>query len=257
MVDGSILLTDLGWQETKVVGPPKWSRFCDSATRATWSAAPDRLLGICGPPRSLRRVHSCFWATLAARESGQKVFVTDGAEWIEKWLSGAYPDATHRCIRGCLFSTNWNHNGNWMKTGHLQPITGHDLKASSIATSLWVMAPNSIYSSKINLWREFCQQAVLFISRTRLYSYRTHWLPFVLLFITASTCVLLISPISMIWAVSRANCFLNTSNIFIAGLSTPSQKSKPLSFAKFAMRSPYPLSICRWETNKRCLGQEA
>lgn len=88
MVDGSLLFTDLGWQETKLgrvfAQPPDGEPVALDepseyvAYRGHYSGftvAFERLL----PPQS----------------PAQKVFITDGAEWIARWLSDSYADATH------------------------------------------------------------------------------------------------------------------------------------------------------------------
>lgn len=90
MVDGSMLFTDGGWQETKLgrvfaaqAGPNSSKRpLIESseyvAHRGHYSDFTpnfERLL----PPQSLAK----------------KVFITDGAEWIGRWLSTTYPTATH------------------------------------------------------------------------------------------------------------------------------------------------------------------
>lgn len=90
MVDGSMVFTDDGWQETKLgrvfgadLTPTTPNRPAIESSeyvahRGHYSGfTPDfeRLL----PPQCLAK----------------KVFITDGAEWIGHWLSATYPTATH------------------------------------------------------------------------------------------------------------------------------------------------------------------
>ncbi|GAA3998174.1 hypothetical protein GCM10022408_06170 [Hymenobacter fastidiosus] len=87
MVDGSMLFTDQGWQETKLgrvfadgpadgpAGPHASEYVAHRGHYSGFTPHFERLL----PPDSPVR----------------KVFITDGAAWIGQWLSTSYPDATH------------------------------------------------------------------------------------------------------------------------------------------------------------------
>ncbi|GAA4013918.1 hypothetical protein GCM10022408_28820 [Hymenobacter fastidiosus] len=88
MVDGSMLFTDHGWQETKL------GRVFAADLSANKSA---------GPQASEYVAHrGCytgftphFERLLPPDSPVRKVFITDGAAWIGQWLSTSYPDATH------------------------------------------------------------------------------------------------------------------------------------------------------------------
>ncbi|AWM31990.1 hypothetical protein [Hymenobacter nivis] len=87
MVDGSMLFTDQGWQETKLGRVP--------------AAVPAD--GPAGPQASEYVAHRGHYSgftphferRLPPDSAAQKVFITDGAEWIGNWLAATYPAATH------------------------------------------------------------------------------------------------------------------------------------------------------------------
>lgn len=90
MVDGSMLLTDQGWQETKL------GRVFAAQSSATDSKRP----AIESSDYVAYRGHYSgfipdFQRLLPPQSLAKKVFITDGAEWIGRWLSGTYPTATH------------------------------------------------------------------------------------------------------------------------------------------------------------------
>lgn len=90
MVDGSMLFTDLGWQETKL------GRVFMGQSPADGLLRPQ----IESSEYVAHRGHyggftSSFERLLPPASAAQKVFVTDGAEWIRCWLSDAYPSAVH------------------------------------------------------------------------------------------------------------------------------------------------------------------
>jgi hypothetical protein len=85
MVDGSMLLTDGGWQETKLgrvfpqgEEPGQWATDSSEyvAERGHYGGFVEQFERLLPPASPCR-----------------KVFVTDGAPWIGNWLSGSYPDA--------------------------------------------------------------------------------------------------------------------------------------------------------------------
>ena len=90
MVNGSMLPTDTGWQETKLGRvfaardhrpSPFRSTIVHSEYVAHWG--------------SYHRFTPAFEQLLPPESAAQNVFVTDGAEWIGNWLSATYPTATH------------------------------------------------------------------------------------------------------------------------------------------------------------------
>ena len=90
MVDGSMLFTDSGWQETKL------GRVFGTVLQA------DGSLQACIETSEYvaHRGHykgftPDFERLLPPQSAAQKVFVTDGAAWIGNWLSTTYPTATH------------------------------------------------------------------------------------------------------------------------------------------------------------------
>ncbi len=106
MVDGSMLLTEQGWQETKVgrvfqahlTQPAEAAPLLEAAQRAEWQAELNWQMG---PSEyvALRGDHEAFaqkFEQLYPPGSAcRKVFVSDGAQWIGKWLKEKYPEATH------------------------------------------------------------------------------------------------------------------------------------------------------------------
>lgn len=90
MVDGSMLFTDQGWQETKL------GRVFAAQTGPTGSKRP----AIESSEYVAHRGHYLgftpdFERLLPPHSPAKKVFITDGAEWIGRWLSATYPMATH------------------------------------------------------------------------------------------------------------------------------------------------------------------
>lgn len=90
MVDGSMILTDVGWQETKLgrvfVAQPQKKAGLRAQIDSSEYVAHRGHYGEFTP---------AFEQLLPPLSRAQKVFVTDGAEWIANWLSVTYPDATH------------------------------------------------------------------------------------------------------------------------------------------------------------------
>lgn len=90
MVDGSMIFTDRGWQETKLgrifAALPQVDGSLQADT-ATSEYVAHR--GYCG------EFTPDFERLLPPQSAARKVFITDGAEWIGSWLSTTYPSATH------------------------------------------------------------------------------------------------------------------------------------------------------------------
>lgn len=90
MVDGSMLFTDSGWQETKLGRVFAAKDHRPSAFRAT--IVRSEYVAHRG---SCHDFTPAFERLLPPDSAAQKVFVTDGAEWIGNWLRTTYPTATH------------------------------------------------------------------------------------------------------------------------------------------------------------------
>ena len=90
MVDGSMVFTDSGWQEAKLgrvfVALPQPDSSLHAHTQTSEYVAHRGHYGGFTPD---------FERLLPPQSAAQKVFVTDGAEWIGNWLSITYPSATH------------------------------------------------------------------------------------------------------------------------------------------------------------------
>jgi len=85
MVDGSMLFTDTGWQEVKV-----GRVFQHSVPAGTMG--PSQYVAQRGPFATFTQR---FEQVLPPDAAANQVFVTDGAQWIHRWLQDAYPHATH------------------------------------------------------------------------------------------------------------------------------------------------------------------
>jgi len=90
MVDGSMIFTDSGWQEAKLgrvfAALPQADGSLQAATATSEYVAHRGHYGGFTPN---------FERLLPPQSAAQKVFVTDGAEWIGNWLATTYPAATH------------------------------------------------------------------------------------------------------------------------------------------------------------------
>lgn len=90
MVDGSMLFTDLGWQELKLgrvfAAIPQGDGTLEAHTSTSEYVAHRGHYAGFTPD---------FERLLPPQSTARKVFITDGAEWIGNWLSATYPSATH------------------------------------------------------------------------------------------------------------------------------------------------------------------
>ena len=91
MVDGSMLLTDAGWQEVKLGRVFAAPLHQVKGLPATQSAASEYV----AHRGHYKGFMPDFERLLPAQSQARKVFITDGAEWISQWLSTSYPSATH------------------------------------------------------------------------------------------------------------------------------------------------------------------
>ena len=91
MVDGSMLATDDGWQETKV-GRVFSATLLGSSEVLKWQMGTSQYVAHRGHYEAFTEK---FERLLPPNSSSEKVFITDGALWIGKWLWQTYPQATH------------------------------------------------------------------------------------------------------------------------------------------------------------------
>ena len=108
MVDGSMLLTHQGWQETKVgrvfeahlaEEPPLAEAPQDVERQAqerqaelNWQMGPSEYVALRGDHQEFAQKFEQLYPPDSAC---RKVLVTDGALWLGKWLKDKYPSATH------------------------------------------------------------------------------------------------------------------------------------------------------------------
>ncbi len=91
MVDGSMVFTDTGWQETKVGRVFQAKHFIDNEEHR-WKMKESNYVA--------KRGHYTHFTTnfeqmLPPESACKKIFVTDGATWIGQWIAERYDNATH------------------------------------------------------------------------------------------------------------------------------------------------------------------
>lgn len=91
MIDGSMLPTDEGWQETKV-GRVFEADLIAHSQPFKWEMGKSEYVAHRGHYIEFTEK---FERLLAPNSACQKIFITDGALWIGKWLSETYPTAIH------------------------------------------------------------------------------------------------------------------------------------------------------------------
>lgn len=91
MIDGSMLPTDQGWQETKV-GRVFKANLIEGSEPYKWAMGKSEYVAYRGHCSNFTNK---FELLLAPNSKCEKVFITDGAVWIGNWLSETYPNATH------------------------------------------------------------------------------------------------------------------------------------------------------------------
>ena len=90
MVDGSMLFTDDGWQETKV-GRVFRAQLVDNEP-FKWKLGQSQYVAKRG---HYLQFTTRFEQLLPPNSLCKKIFVTDGAVWIGQWIRDRYPDAVH------------------------------------------------------------------------------------------------------------------------------------------------------------------
>jgi hypothetical protein len=107
LVDGSMLLTEQGWQETKVGrvfeaqltqlvegldGQGLDGQGLEEQGQPNWQMSPSEYVALSGNHEAFsQKFEQLYPPDSACRQ----VFVSDGAQWIGKWLTEKYPEATH------------------------------------------------------------------------------------------------------------------------------------------------------------------
>jgi hypothetical protein len=97
MVDGSMLLTREGWQETKVgrvfeAQPAQAGQVNEGQEELNWQMGPSEYVALRGNHEEfIEKFQQLYPPGSACRQ----VLVTDGALWMGKWLKEQYPWATH------------------------------------------------------------------------------------------------------------------------------------------------------------------
>ncbi len=97
MVDGSMLFTDGGWQETKVGRVFTAELIERSAEKADnedfkWKMEQSHYIAKRGHYSGFTEI---FERLMPPTSKCKKVFVTDGAAWIGQWIKESYPNAVH------------------------------------------------------------------------------------------------------------------------------------------------------------------
>lgn len=90
MLDGSMLFTDEGWQETKV--GRVFTAEPQGKDPFRWKMGPSQYVAKRGHYGAFTEQ---FERLLPPESLCKKVFVTDGAVWIGQWIREKYPEATH------------------------------------------------------------------------------------------------------------------------------------------------------------------
>ena len=91
MVDGSMLLTHEGWQESKV-GRVFKAEVIEKSEPLKWDIEQSEYVAHRG---HYSQFIDKFQRLLPPESACKKVFITDGALWIGHWLLESYPAATH------------------------------------------------------------------------------------------------------------------------------------------------------------------
>lgn len=91
MVDGSMVFTDDGWQETKVGRIFQATHSVENEVH-NWEMQTSHYVAKRGHYTDFT---ANFEQSLPPESACQKVFVTDGATWIGQWIADRYPKAVH------------------------------------------------------------------------------------------------------------------------------------------------------------------
>lgn len=91
MVDGSMLFTDDGWQETKVGRVFQASHYIENEEHR-WKIQTSQYIAKRG---YYGEFTTSFERMLPPSSACKKIFVTDGATWIGQWIARQYEGAVH------------------------------------------------------------------------------------------------------------------------------------------------------------------
>lgn len=138
MVDGSMLFTDAGWQESKVGRVFKAQPFENQGNKRSWHLSHSEYVARRG---SYEEFIVEFERLLPPQSLCRKVFITDGALWIGQWLKNSYPDAVHildfyhACEKLATLSS-WAEDDQWLEKMKAHLLAGRQLK---VRQSVWNM----------------------------------------------------------------------------------------------------------------------
>lgn len=138
MVDGSMLFTDAGWQESKVGRVFKAQSFENQGNKRSWYLSHSEYVAKRG---SYEEFIVEFERLLPPQSLCRKVFITDGALWIGQWLKNSYPDAVHildfyhACEKLATLSS-WAEDDQWLEKMKTHLLAGRQLK---VRQSVWNM----------------------------------------------------------------------------------------------------------------------
>mgnify|MGYP000856805919 CR=1 FL=1 len=91
MIDGSMIFTDDGWQETKV-GRIFQAKHCIENEEHRWEMGTSHYTARRGYYADFT---AHFEQALPPESACEKIFVTDGATWIGQWIAQRYEGAVH------------------------------------------------------------------------------------------------------------------------------------------------------------------
>jgi Transposase len=167
MIDGSMLQMDQGWQETKV-GRVFKAELVKNRAPLRWEIGVSEYVANRG---HCSEFIEKFEQLLPPESACKKVFITDGAQWMGKWLSENYPNATHIldffhvCEKLAVASKSDNNSEKWLKKQKdrllmgkqkkvyksVQKLENYDLDAK---TGLLNYLNNNAYRMKYDEYRQ-------------------------------------------------------------------------------------------------------
>jgi hypothetical protein len=130
MVDGSMLFTDDGWQESKVGRVFKGAPRQPKAKHPSWDITNSEYVAKRGHWKLFAQA---FERLLPPKSPCKKVFITDGALWIGLWLLEQYPDALlildffHVCEKIAKVAV-WADTPDWFEQMKTHLLAGRQLK---------------------------------------------------------------------------------------------------------------------------------
>jgi hypothetical protein len=130
MVDGSMLFTDAGWQESKVGRVFKAIPRQPKGDNLSWEMIHSEYVAKRGYYEAFVEE---FERLLPPQSACQKVFITDGARWIGQWLAQAYPGAVHildffHVCEKLAKIAPWADEADWLEQMKTHLLGGHQFK---------------------------------------------------------------------------------------------------------------------------------